>query len=213
MNAAIRPDLAAAHAAGWGWLSSAGTWWSAAERRALADTAIRAMWAGTADVEVRDDVAPDVAHHVVAKIGSGHAHLTRDWYDEASAKVGALPYVELVGIACVAAATTSLRHSLGLPIEELPEASDVPASRAMPPEVTDAQLNWVPVAAPADKTAAVVQALTAVPDANAALWSLADVQYIPDAEMVDPRWTRGTLSRVEMELIATRVSFSRECHY
>jgi hypothetical protein len=42
---------------------------------------------------------------------------------------------------------------------------------------------------------------------------LADAQYIPDAEMVDPKWTRGTLSRVDMELLATRVSFSRECHY
>jgi hypothetical protein len=81
------------------------------------------------------------------------------------------------------------------------------------PATAAAKLNWVPVAVPADGTAAVVQALTAVPDANRALWSLADVQYIPDEEMVDPRWTRGTLSRPEMELVAVSVSAGRECHY
>ena len=48
---------------------------------------------------------------------------------------------------------------------------------------------------------------------RADVWRLAAAQYIPDAEMVDPRWTRGTLTRVEIELVATRVSQRRECHY
>ena len=42
---------------------------------------------------------------------------------------------------------------------------------------------------------------------------MADAQYIPDKEMIDPHWTRGTLSRVQMELVATRVSQQRECFY
>lgn len=209
MTQAIRADLAEAHGDGWAWLASAGTWWSAREKRELADTAIRAMWGDGVGGAVHENLA----HRAIAQIAVGNSHLTREWYDGVAAEIGALPYVELVGIACVAAAITSLRNSLGLPHVELPDASEEPPSRIDSPELADAELNWVPVAAPADETAAVVQALTAVPDANAALWRLADVQYIPDAEMVDPRWTRGTLSRVEMELIATRVSFSRECHY
>jgi alkylhydroperoxidase family enzyme len=31
--------------------------------------------------------------------------------------------------------------------------------------------------------------------------------------MVDPRWTRGTLSRPQMELVATRVAQLRDCFY
>lgn len=205
----IRADLASAHAEGWQWLASSGTWWSASEKRALADTAIRAMWGDGSSWVVHENAA----HRAIARIAVGNSHLTRDWYEGLAAEIDALPYVELVGIACVAAAITSLRHSLGLPTVDLPDALGEQPSRVLPPGLSDAKLNWVPVAAPADESAAVVQALTAVPDANAALWSLVDVQYIPDAEMVDPNWTRGTLSRVEMELIATRVSFSRECHY
>ncbi|MEY3316405.1 MAG: hypothetical protein RL388_1029, partial [Actinomycetota bacterium] len=79
--------------------------------------------------------------------------------------------------------------------------------------IVAAQLNWVPVVGPADKDAAVVQAFTAVPETNRLIWAMADAQYIPDKEMVDPKWTRGTLSRVQMELIATRVSQQRECFY
>jgi hypothetical protein len=52
-----------------------------------------------------------------------------------------------------------------------------------------------------------------VPETNRLIWSMADAQYIPDKEMVDPRWSRGTLSRMQMELIATRVSQQRECFY
>ena len=41
----LRSDLADVHRATRESLSSAGTWWSARARRALADTAVRAMWA------------------------------------------------------------------------------------------------------------------------------------------------------------------------
>jgi hypothetical protein len=139
--------------------------------------------------------------------------VTREWYEDVRDRLGALPYVELVGLVAVAAAASSLRRTLGLPDRELSTDDERGPSRIPSPELADAKWNWVPVAAPADKTAAVVQALTAVPGTFDELWSLADAQYIPDAEMVDPKWTRGTLSRVDMELLATRVSFSRECHY
>lgn len=139
--------------------------------------------------------------------------MDREWYESARDEIGALEFVELVGLVSVAAAVASLRRTLDLPGETVLPADDAQPSRNPPPDLADAKWNWVPVAAPADKRAAVVQALSAVPSAFTELWQLADAQYIPDEEMVDPRWTRGTLSRVEIELVATRVSFSRECHY
>ena len=210
---ALRADLSEAHARAWRSLSSPGTWWSARERRSFAQTAIRAMWSGGDQLDGIDADGPEAAHRAVARLAKGSSDVSREWYEEVRNEIGALQYVELVGLVCVVAATTSLRHSLGMPLDELLPASDEAATRAEPPTLEDAKLNWVPVAAPADATAAVVQALTAVPKTNDDLWSLADVQYIPEQEMIDPRWTRGTLSRVEMELVATRVSFSRECHY
>lgn len=213
----VRPELAAAHDRAWQSLAEAGTWWSARQRRELAETAITAMWAGAdTAVRTREGVpteAPLAAHRAVAAMASGTPAITREWWESTRDAVGALEYVELVGLVCVVASVTSLQNTLGMPPRGLPAASGDGPTKVAPPGLADATLNWVPVAAPADANAAVVQALTAVPAANEMLWSLADVQYIPDAEMVDPRWTRGTLSRVEMELVATRVSFSRECHY
>lgn len=225
MSPTLRPDLEAAHSAARASLVSAGTWWSARERRSLALTAELAMWADeplapwATDSDVlawlggREIHAPVAAHRAAARMARHSATITRDWYDRTRDEVGELRYVELVGIVCLVAATTSLQRCLGLPSTELPVAPDDDATGQAPPTLSPARLNWVPVAAPADTTAAVVQALTAVPRSNVDLWRLADAQYIPDAEMVDPRWTRGTLTRPEMELVAVSVSSGRECHY
>jgi len=211
VTAPLRPDLAEAHSRARDSLSLAGTWFSARERRALATAAISAMWSGNAEPDASDALETSVG--AARRLASGTPHVDRTWYESIRDEIGALAFVELVGLVAVASAVSSLRRTLGWPDQPLSAANDDEPSRVAPPELAEAKWNWVPVAAPADRTAAVVQALTAVPATFDQLWSLADVQYIPDAEMVDPRWTRGTLTRVEMELIATRVSFSRECHY
>jgi hypothetical protein len=226
LETSIRTDLFEAHRTARQSLASGGNWWSARSRRALAITAIRAMWANdplppwASDDAIAEFVGleslgdtPIAAHRAAARMARHAATLDRAWYEQIADQIGALAYVELVGIVCVAAATSSLRHSLGFDPFNLPPANDDAASRAEAPALAEARLNWVPVAAPADASAAVVQALSAVPAAHSDLWRLADAQYIPDLEMVDPLWTRGTLTRVEMELVATEVSWARECHY
>jgi hypothetical protein len=42
---------------------------------------------------------------------------------------------------------------------------------------------------------------------------LAPAQYIADEEMVDLAWTRGTLSRPQIELVAARVAALRQCFF
>jgi hypothetical protein len=74
-------------------------------------------------------------------------------------------------------------------------------------------LNWVPVAAPADQKAAVVQGLSAAPAEWATVALLSGAQYIPVDEMGELAWNRGTLSRPEMERVAARLSLARECFY
>jgi hypothetical protein len=142
--------------------------------------------------------------------------LTENWYRAVVAALdesGDMRFVELVGIACTVAAVVAFRRAVGLDPWELPEPVAGEPSFSSPANLVPADLNWVRVTAPADVRAAVVQAFTSVTAEHDRLWMLADAQYIPDLEMVDPHWTRGTLSRAQMELVAARVSLLRECFY
>ena len=220
----VRQDLVRAHNQAIAALSKPGTWWTGAQRRELAITAQLATsesepvapWVGVSTVANKlpaSLTAPKIAHDVMYRISRHAATLTREWYKKVTAEINPLAFVELCGIACTIAPVMAFRRSLGLPALEVGPAESGQPSNKEPENIVAAQLNWVPVVGPADKDAAVVQAFTAVPETNRVIWAMADAQYIPDKEMVDPKWTRGTLSRVQMELIATRVSQQRECFY
>jgi hypothetical protein len=220
----VRQDLVRAHNQAIAALSKPGTWWTGAQRRELAITAQLAIsesepvapWVGVSTVANKlpaSLTAPKIAHDVIYRISRHAATLTRDWYEKVTAEINPLAFVELCGIACTIAPVMAFRRSLGLPAIEVGLAESGQPSNKEPENIVAAQLNWVPVVGPADKDAAVVQAFTAVPETNRVIWAMADAQYIPDKEMIDPNWTRGTLSRVQMELIATRVSQQRECFY
>ncbi|GBL21239.1 hypothetical protein EMGBS4_12990 [Acidimicrobiaceae bacterium] len=220
----VRADLVFAHEQAWSALSHPGTWWSGAQRRELAITAILAVnevepsppWVAAstvADKKLQILFASSAAHDVVYRIARHAATLTKDWYQRTTQEIDPLAFIELCGIVCTVATVVAFRRALDLDPPELAPATPGEPSRIKPDNVVAATLNWVPVIAPADENAAVVQAFTAVPETNRVIWAMADAQYIPDKEMVDPHWTRGTLSRVQMELVATRVSQQRECFY
>jgi hypothetical protein len=220
----VRQDLMRVHNQATAALSRPGTWWTGAQRRELALTAQLAIsepepvapWVGVSTVTNKLPMsltAPKVAHDAIYRISRHAATLTREWYEKVTADINPLAFVELCGIACTIAPVTAFRRALGLPAIEIGSAESGRPSNQKPENIVTAQLNWVPVVGPADQDAAVVQAFTAVPETNRTIWAMADAQYIPDKEMVDPKWTRGTLSRVQMELIATRVSQQRECFY
>jgi hypothetical protein len=220
----IRQDLVLAHENAWAALSAPGTWWSGAQRIELARTALLAIdeleptppWVAISTVVGKlpqDLSAPKIAHDCAYRIARHAATLTRDWYQKAVREISELAFVELCGIVCTVATVSAFRRAAGLAPLEFSEVKDGEPTQIKPTNIVSATLNWVPVVSPADENAAVVQAFTAVPETNRLIWSMADAQYIPDKEMVDPRWSRGTLSRMLMELIATRVSQQRECFY
>ncbi|MFM7650708.1 MAG: hypothetical protein ACKO6O_06935 [Acidimicrobiaceae bacterium] len=220
----VRQDLVRVHNQAIAALSKPGTWWTGAQRRELALTAQLAVselepvapWVGVSSVTNKlsaNLTVPTIAHDAIYRISRHAATLTREWYEKVTAEINPLAFVELCGIACTIVSVTAFRRALGLPALEVGPAESGQPSKQKPDNIVAAQLNWVPVVGPADKDAAVVQAFTAVPETNRVIWAMADAQYIPDKEMVDPNWTRGTLSRVQMELVATRVSQQRECFY
>ena len=221
---ALRTDLVAAHEQAWAALARPGTWWTGHQRVELASTALAAMtdddplppWTAPSTVEGRlagDLVAPAAAHDAIYRVAAHAGTLSEPWYRQVSDELGDLPYVEIVGIACTVVAVVAFRRAVGLTPWELPRPLAGEPSRTVPPDLVPAGLNWVRVTSPADQVAAGVQAFSSVPDENQRLWMLADAQYIPDQEMIDPQWTRGTVSRAQMELVAARISKLRECFY
>ncbi|MDA3004779.1 MAG: hypothetical protein O3A62_06870 [Actinomycetota bacterium] len=220
----VRQDLVRAHENACAALSRPGTWWTGEQRRELALTAQLAInefdpvapWVGVSTVANKlpaNLTVPRIAHDAIYRISRHAATLTREWYEKVVAEINPLAFVELCGIACTVAPVMAFRQALGLPMLEIAPAESGEPSKKKPANIVDARLNWVPVVGPADNEAAVVQAFTAVPETNRVIWAMADAQYIPDKEMIDPHWTRGTLSRVQIELVATRVSQQRECFY
>ncbi len=220
----IREDLVEAHRLAWEHIASPGTWWTAAERVELATTVKVSIddddplppWVGvtTSDRVPAERVAPDAAHDIAYRIGRHAGTITADVARVAMDEIGELPYVELCAIASSVAAVVHFCRNVGVAVPEFPAPSGGEPTRDHP-ELAKADLNWVPVAAPADEWAAVVQAYTAVPAEQTNTWRMADAQYIPPAEMVHADWMRrpGGLTRPQTELVAARIAQLRECFY
>lgn len=208
---AVRVDLAAAHAASWCHVVAPGARCSGALRRRIAEIAIQAAltteplppW-----VRPYDDAALDLAH----RLGRHAATIGEPWYEQLVAEgLHPLEWVEVVGVVAAALPPVLFARAIGAALPDLPPAVDGPPHGHEAVELAPATLNFVPVAAPADRTASVVQALSALPDEWDNMWRLAEAQYMGDRDMDDPRWNRGTLSRAQMELVAGRLSLLREC--
>lgn len=223
----VRDDLAEAHRLAWQHVAGPGSWWTGEQRVELARTVLGAIddddplppWVGvtTAGGErvPADRVAPDAAHDAAYRIARHAGTITEDVYRRFADDLGELPYVELCAIVSSVAAVAHFHRNAGLPLPSLPEPRDGEPTGERPGEVVAADLNWVPVAAPADQTAAVVQAYSAVPGELENTWRMAAAQYMPPAEMIHADWMRrpGGLTRPQSELIAARVAQLRECFY
>lgn len=221
----VRDDLADAHRLAWEHLARPGSWWTGVQRVELAETVKRSIedpdplppWVAVSlSGRLPDDrAAPDLAHDAAYRIGRHAGTITADVYRLFADGLGELPYVELCAIASTTAAVVHFCRNIGVDVPPFPEPVPGEPTGAQPAELAVAELNWVPVAAPADRTAAVVQAYSAVPGEWDNTWRMADAQYIPEEEMVDPAWQRtaDSLTRPQIELVATRIAQLRECFY
>lgn len=221
----VRDDLDAAHRLAWEHLAEPGSWWTGAQRVDLARSVLLAIddddppppWVGISSTDRLggDRVAPDAAHDVAYRIARHAATVSEDVYRSAADSIGELPYVELCAIVSSVAAIAHFRRNVGASVPPLPEPVGGAPTGERPAELATAELNWVPVAAPADEVAAVRQAYSAVPAEHANTWRLAASQYMPAEEMVHPDWSRrpGGLTRSQMELVAARIAQLRECFY
>lgn len=228
--------MRAAHRSAWERLARPGSWWSGAERVAIAAEAraargcalCRARKAALSPHAVagRHDgtsLLPEAAVDAAHRIASDPGRLTRAWYEKLLAEgLSDGQYVELVGVVSTVANLDALHRALGLPSEPLPEARAGDPSRERPP--TETIGAWVPVLAMSSSEAGalyegrprvpnVARALSLVPDAVVQLRELSEAHYLPIDEVIDPRARGRKLSRPQMELVAGRVSALNECFY
>ena len=215
----VRSDLLIAHRQAWDALGRPGTWWTGDQRLELAATAMAAMtgdrvlppWMAPSTVDgflAGDLVAPTAAHDAIYCVATHAGTLSESWYQDITDELGDLAYVEIVSIACTVAAVVALCRAAGLTPWERRDPSTASRQRVVPPDLAPAALNWVRVTSPADEVAAVVQAFTSVPAEHQRLWMMADAQYIPNAEMVDPHRTRHPVAVADRTRRRLRRSFA-----
>lgn len=223
MTVTIRDDLVDAHRLAWEHVAATGTWWTGAQRVELAETILSALFdddplppweSASAGGRAAADEAPAAAHDFVYRLARHGGTITDALHRTIADEVGELPFVELVALTSTVAAVAHFHRNVGAELAPLPEPAYGEPSRQHP-ELATAELNWVPVATPADQTAAVVQAYTGVPAELENTWRMASAQYIPNAEMIHADWSRSpdSLTRPQIELVAARVAQQRDCFY
>ena len=238
---AVREDLAQAHALAWAALAAPGTWWTGAERVAIAAETRAARdcqlcharkqalspgaVGGTHDgCTTLPEVVVDVAH----RIASDPARLSRHWFEDVTANgISDAHYVEALAVIVRTVSIDSFCRGIGLTRHALPEAQPGEPSRHRPAGAKGGEA-WVPMLSVADATGPeaglyggarrapnVVRALSLVPDEVRLLRAQAPSHYLPFERVPDPSFTPPgrALSRAQMELIAARVSALNECFY
>ena len=235
----IRADIAAAHRDYWRTLARPGSWWTGAERVAIAAESRNAPTCRLCIARKRalspDSVSgehdsngqlPNAVIDAVHRIVTDSSRLTKRYVeDNAAADLSKAAYVELVGIVVAVFSIDEFHRALGMELAPLPTPEPGPISRYRPARLSE-DIGFVPtvpphgaVGAEADlwppgRTANVVRALTLVPDALRDWRALATAQYLSFAGMQnfvqDPA---RAINRMQMELVAGRVSAINECFY
>ncbi len=229
-----------AHREAWQKIAKPGNWWTGAQRvavvqavrdatacqlckarkGALSPFSIDGQHSGRVELP---DVATDAAH----RITTDPSRLTGAWIGSivnASFTYG--HYVELLGVVVAAISIDTVHRALGLPLAPLPAPAPGEPDGYLPPGAA-IDVAWVPMLTPqtltereqdiflsAPATANVIRALSLVPDAVRQLHSLAAVHYVP-TNLVRDFSSSGSLSlsRPQIELIASRTSALNDCFY
>lgn len=218
----VRADLDLAHQQTVESWASPGDWWSASERLAIVDEVRRARaadelppWVQPSTVDGlvdADHALPMAAVDAVWRLTNHSGTLTEEWYRQVVAE-GLSPeqYVELVGVVATANCLEVFATALGIDPIPLPvPAEGEPARKSVAGAAV--RSHWVPTADVRGPN--VGKALTASPVSVDDWNRLSETQYVPmDALLSDLTWSRGTLDRMQIELLAARTSLLNECFY
>lgn len=233
----VRADLTDAMSTAWARLAEPGAGLSGAQRLAIARVCRAALgdeeplppWVRPSTVDDRA-ADPEMAPHLADAIYRLTLHaktLTRGWYHDVLSMAELTPqqWVEAIEVVVVVVSIDGFATAAGLPKAELPRVQPgPPTGSTVGVPAKPARHHWVPVVHLEDDldgsfyhgapiAPPVIRALSAVPSSRATQRQLIAAMYMDGPEMADLDWTRGTLDRRQIELVASRLSSLRECFY
>ena len=235
----VRGDFAASHSRYWARLAAPGDWLTGRQRVEVAAEVRQAPQCALCrrrkealspyQVDGAHEAAtglPEVMVEVVHRVVTDSARLTKSWFDGIMRQgLSEEQYVEIIGTVVSVFSIDEFCRGLGIPLNELPEARPG-EPKGYRPEAAIDDGAWVPLLPPvvagtpdADlwegaMPGFVIRALGLVPDEVRTLLDLNDAHYLE----VDKVWNvtrspQGTLSRMQTEVIAARVSALNGCFY
>ena len=239
----VRADLADAHRRAFARIAAPGTWWTGAERVALAQESRAALGCSLcarrkqalSPFAVDGDhdrpasapaTLPEGAVDAVHRLVTDPARLSQTWLDEliATGDLTVEQYVELVGVVTQTMSIDAVHTGLGIAFEALPEPVEGEPTRRRPSGAAMEQA-WVPMVLPDNldpedrdlygggRTGNVIRAMSLVPDEVRALRDLHGAQYLTSDQMMQFGSKFRSIDRAQMELVAGRVSALNECFY
>lgn len=235
----IRAEIGAAHREYWRALARPGSWWTGEQRVAIAQESRNAVscaycrqrkaalspytLTGSHD---HSHALPEAVVDAVHRVVTDQNRITRKYVDDNVAEgLTKEAYVELVGVVVAVFSIDEFHRALGLPLEPLPQPRPGDISRYRPAVLSE-DIGFVPtvpleggVGAEADlwifgRAPNVLRALTLVPDALRDWRELSAAQYLSFAGMANfVKDDNRAINRMQMELVAGRVSSVNECFY
>ena len=238
----IRESLVIAYRKFWDALASPGTWYTGAQRIAIAAEVRNAvecpfcqerkaalspysvegehLCGDTLDAPL-DARVVDAVHRVI----TDQSRITASYINDNTANgLSEEAYIELVGVAVTVFSLDEFNRGLGLPPEPLPAPKAGEPTRYRPAQARK-DIGFVAML-PADgatgdeadlwgsQTANVLRALSLVPNALREWSIVGDQQYLSPTNMAHFGEFEGrALNRMQIELIAGRVSSYNECFY
>lgn len=236
----VRANFAEGHNRYWQRLAAPGNWLTGAERVAVAKEVRRAgscqlcsqrkAALSPYQVEGSHDTASDLSAamvEVVHRVITDSGRLTRSWFDgivRQGLKVE--HYVEIIGTLVHVLSIDEFCRGIGVALHELPEALAGDVSQYRPAGMVEDAAAWVPmlydieaVSPEADlwqgtMDGNVIRALSLVPDEVRSLLDLLKIHYLENEEFMDlEKSPQGSLSRIQTEVVAARVSAFNGCFY
>ncbi len=234
----IRDDLRAAQQFVWKHIRSPGTWWTGEQRLAIAAEARQAAQCdlcrrrkaelspqAVAGVHDTCGALPVNVVDVVHRARTDPGRLSRKWFDGVISSGLSVPqYVEVIAVVALVSGLDFFTRALGIAPFALPQPLPGEPSRYLP-RSAKAGTAWVPMIAPQDAAGLeadlygdipivphIMQALSVVPAEARALRRSSDAHYVPIVALGDPTVGRS-LDRMQIELVAARVSALNECFY
>jgi hypothetical protein len=235
---AVRDDIVAAQTRAWDSLSSPGTWWTAAERTAIGEE-VRASRHCALCRDRKQAISPNAVGgdhdspntlsaatvDTVHRIATDPGRLTRGLLDAMTAEgLTDGHYVELVSIVCIVTAIDGFARTIGAAPATFAPPSPGDPTRERPDQLEE-DGYWVPTISIENGQATglyeaanfmpnVGRGMSLVPNEVRTAQDLMLAHYMPYTSVISNYEPPGRpIDRMQIELVAARVSAKNDCFY